>query len=1010
MYPTLEDLRVSSPITSEPVKPKEPLVKRSASQDLEFSYPHKRIGIGMEAKPESEVCDTSTSKIIKKKKQSSSRPKTAKRTTVCQRSKPIVSNQMDSVSISSPKVSSILSLSNEDEKKELEGLKQSLFAPLINDQNGTSHNPTSKNWSVPKVSPIKKESSLMNTFFNIGPNHSQGHQGWNQLRLQEPLNHAKEANPAHVSEDMDLIQFSDTEVFEVGNLVIGQDIPAINAKGNLSPSNKKSGVDVFKEEQQREEKAHLESSLEEMEQKASIKLFQDLQQQQANAGTAEQHSSKLDEAMQKISILETKVNDLQVDTIDLQHELDIAYVLIRGQARALKDKITKITMNNPSNPSHTPNSAGTLTNNEAPQLPRHIEGQCVHKWPSPNDPTQTVFYHQASWCEWSLRPGMPPTPPNLSNPMGPGTMTLGMISPSPQPRSNGLPMNHGLRREDSMDSLQFNPTRSMIGESTNQSRPSANANITPINPNRHILNPNFSPINQLDAILNPVRSTPLDDRSLASWGSQTHVSETSNNSSFGLSQRHLNIYQSQTSDMVLPSRESSVALCSDNESDQMDPAPAESEDARGGNMPWEPLNDGANDGECYVIKNVSMIMINGWFSYAEPLEREMWLKYVVHSKQGVDPTKGPNVAKNRAPKIFTHTFKARKFSIDINNESFSDLKSTLFEYSDQMGKNAAGNSFIFKVADSTNSVIYLAYIHSHAVYSKGHEAELKSDEDVKNFFRALATHPTRTSGIDVMMVDPNKKKLEAEKSLSIGQHQLLAKNINNNVNTTLSDLAHTTPEDPADKALAELMLKYSTANNNNAEGWRVYKHDDVTKVMPMNFQLLGIWAEEMVKDPAVTVDIPPDLPGFQWSDLKKPVTLQTLLTSNEPVEPVIDGIDDFSPIRPGTISEAQGYDIVVDPYELERIRTHATMEDYMAFAGVRVGKVDEAVQLLLDNNIERFDAFLYPEETGLKDIIDMGIKRGTAMRLMNSARRFYRHLIEDEINNPREPFNSSMCF
>ncbi|EGG09626.1 uncharacterized protein MELLADRAFT_61049 [Melampsora larici-populina 98AG31] len=687
-------------------------------------------------------------------------------------------------------------------------------------------------------------------------------------------------------------------------------------------------------------------------------------------------------------------------------------------------------MNNPPNASHTPNSAGTLNNNEAPRLPRHIEGQCVHKWPSPNDPTQTVFYHQASRCEWSLLPGMPPTPPNLSNPMGPGTMTLGMISPSPQPRSNGLPMNHGLRREDSMDSLQFNPTCSMIGDSTNQSRPSANTNITPMNPNRHILNPNFSPINQSDAILNPglrpnsqphqalnsgvsrgnsftnplpsldspqlvqtppnrfqqVRRTPLDDTSLASWGSQTHVSETSNNSSFGLSRNHLNIHQSQTSEIVLPSRESSLALSSDNESDQMDPAPAESEDAPGGNMPWEPLTDGAND---------------------EPLEREMWLKYVVHSKQGVDPTKGPNVAKNQAPKMFTHTFKARKFPIDINNESFSDLQSTLFEYSDQMGKNAAG---IFKAADSTNSVIYLAYIHSHAVYSKGHEAELKSDEDVKNFFRALATHPTRTSGIDVMMVDPNKKKLEAEKSLSIGQHQLLAKNINNNVNTSLSDLAHTTPEDPADKALAALMLKYSTANNNNAEGWRVYKHDDVTKVMPMNFQLLRIWAEEMVKDPAVTVDIPPAIEGFEWSDLKKPVALQTPLTSVEPVEPVIDGINDFSPIRPGTISKAQGYDIVVDPYKLKRIRTHATMDDYMAFAGVRVGKVNEAVQLLLDNDIERFNAFLYPEETGLKDIMDMGIKRGTAMRLMNSARRFYQHLIEDEINNPREPFNSSMCF
>ncbi|EGG10048.1 uncharacterized protein MELLADRAFT_94378 [Melampsora larici-populina 98AG31] len=347
IYPTLEDLRVTSPITSRPLEKKEPLViKRSASQDLEFSYPHKRIGIGMEAKPEPEVCGTSTSKISKKKKQPSSRTKAANSTsTVRQRSKKVVSNRMEGASISSPRISSILSLSNEDEKKELEGLKQSLFLPHINDQSGASRIPTSTNRSVAKVSPIKRENSPVNIFFNIDPNHSQGHQGWNTLNLQEQVTDVKASNPAHVSDDMDLINFSDTEVFEVGNLVIGRDIPAINMNQNLSPLNKKSGVDIFQEEQQRAEKvrnfeqqlAHLESSLEEMEKKASMNLFQDLQQQQANADAAAQNSSKLDEAMQKIVIPETKVDDLQVDAIDLQHELDIADTLIRGQARALSE-------------------------------------------------------------------------------------------------------------------------------------------------------------------------------------------------------------------------------------------------------------------------------------------------------------------------------------------------------------------------------------------------------------------------------------------------------------------------------------------------------------------------------------------------------------------------------------------------------------------------------------------------------------------------------------------------
>ncbi|EGF97339.1 uncharacterized protein MELLADRAFT_85857 [Melampsora larici-populina 98AG31] len=346
IYPTLEDLRVTSPITSTSLEKKEPLVKRSASQDLEFSHPHKRIGLGMEAKPESEVWGTSTSKTLKKKKQASSRSKTANSTsTVRQRSKRIVSNRIEGVSISSPRISSISSLSNEDEKKGLEGLKQSLFGSHINDQSGTSRIPTSTNRSVPKLSPIKRETSPVNMFFNIDPHHSQGHKGWNESKSQEEFTNVKASNPAHVSDDMDLIQFSDTEVFEVGNLVIGRDIPAINLNENLSPLNKKSGVDIFKEEQQREEKvrtleqrlAHLETSLEEMEKKASINLFRDLQQQQANAGTTAQHSSKLDEAMKNIATLKSKVDDLQVDAIDLQHQLEISDILIRGQARALRE-------------------------------------------------------------------------------------------------------------------------------------------------------------------------------------------------------------------------------------------------------------------------------------------------------------------------------------------------------------------------------------------------------------------------------------------------------------------------------------------------------------------------------------------------------------------------------------------------------------------------------------------------------------------------------------------------
>ncbi|KAH9822238.1 hypothetical protein DFH28DRAFT_948079 [Melampsora americana] len=40
--------------------------------------------------------------------------------------------------------------------------------------------------------------------------------------------------------------------------------------------------------------------------------------------------------------------------------------------------------------------------------PRHIEGQCVHRWPSSlskTTPPQMVFYHQASRCKWHQQRG-----------------------------------------------------------------------------------------------------------------------------------------------------------------------------------------------------------------------------------------------------------------------------------------------------------------------------------------------------------------------------------------------------------------------------------------------------------------------------------------------------------------------------------------------------------------------------------------------------------------------------
>ncbi|KAH9807508.1 hypothetical protein DFH28DRAFT_1139021 [Melampsora americana] len=372
---------------------------------------------------------------------------------------------------------------------------------------------------------------------------------------------------------------------------------------------------------------------------------------------------------------------------------------------------------------------------------------------------------------------------------------------------------------------------------------------------------------------------------------------------------------------------------------------------------------------------------------------DMHLKFTIYSQQGVNPARGPTAFKARGkPKYFTHVFKGKKYPINVANNDFAILKARLFELSNLMGAKSEGNSFIFHAANATKSVDIVGYINTHSVYNKAAEEVIRNNDDVKNFFQAVLKNPKKICGFDVSMHDPSKKDKQVELDISIGQHKLQARNLTSNVPTNESDLAHSTPEDPVDKAMAALMLKYSTAQNNTSEGWRVYKQDDLTKVMQLNFQQMDVWEKKMVLNPeCVTVDIPPNMEGFQWVDLKNPLTLQTptTLTKRTPYDP----LEKF-PI--GGIAEAQGYDIKVDPYDLDRVRNHTTMEEYMAFTSVRLEKREEACRILLEHDIESFDAFLYPEETNLKALMDMGIRRGTAMRLMHCARRFFQHLLNEE--------------
>ncbi|KAH9809112.1 hypothetical protein DFH28DRAFT_1190277 [Melampsora americana] len=576
-------------------------------------------------------------------------------------------------------------------------------------------------------------------------------------------------------------------------------------------------------------------------------------------------------------------------------------------------------MAQPPRPFQSPNGSTGLESASSDGFPpRHIEGQCVHRWPSTlskSTPPQMVFYHQASRCEWLQHRGGP-TGPSLYNPSAHGANPVAFMTPSPGSRPT-FP----------------NQTSSAIDRSVSRST---------------------------------INSSGHSEVGVQNGADQNRMMEPSNDDS--------GVSGSESLEYIASNRDEVVSDSEADDSEQMICDEPQSQS----------ISDSGIDSE---------------------IMHDLHLKFTIHSQQGVNPARGPTAFKSRGKaKYFTHVFKGKKFPINVANRSFLLLKARLFELSNKMGEKAEGNSFIFQAADSTDSVDFIGYINTHHVYNKGAEKLIRTDEDMKNFFEAVISNPKKISGMDISMHDPSKKDKQVELDISIGQHKLQARNLSSNVPTNESDLAHSTPEDPVDKAMAALMLKYSTAKNNTSEGWRVYKHDDLTKVMQVNFQQMDVWAKQMVSHPeSVTVDIPPNIEGFQWVDLKNPLTMQTppSISKRSPY----DSIGNF---HIGGIAEAQGFDIELDPYDVDRVRTLATMDEYMAFASVRGERREETRRILLQHDIEFFDAFLYPEMMDMKAIVDMGIKRGTAMRLMNCARRFYLRLINEEKENSPPNFVGRM--
>ncbi|EGG00026.1 uncharacterized protein MELLADRAFT_93853 [Melampsora larici-populina 98AG31] len=353
-YPSLKNLPASSLMNSQLADQSGQMAKRAASQDLVPDNPQKRIGIDPDVKVSGKT--RPVSKLTKKKtvgqQKSSSRLKPSKTMpgppnselpTSTKNSKPsmqsgtILPDWRHGASISSSKTSSLSDVSNQEERQELEALKKSIFSPPVNQVITVSQA------SKFKTSQTDSESAMANPFFETHTSKrvadSIGPKTPNKTNAKGDLKHT----PC-VPEDMDLIHFSDTEVFEVGNLVIGRDIPAIDIETNHISPKKKSGVDVFREEQQREEKVRtleerivkLETSLGAIDKSLNKQLFEDLQKPQVDASVITHHSSLLEQARETIDSLESKVATLEVRVTEFQHNLDSAHGKIKAHEQIIR--------------------------------------------------------------------------------------------------------------------------------------------------------------------------------------------------------------------------------------------------------------------------------------------------------------------------------------------------------------------------------------------------------------------------------------------------------------------------------------------------------------------------------------------------------------------------------------------------------------------------------------------------------------------------------------------------
>ncbi|EGF98637.1 uncharacterized protein MELLADRAFT_69174 [Melampsora larici-populina 98AG31] len=422
----------------------------------------------------------------------------------------------------------------------------------------------------------------------------------------------------------------------------------------------------------------------------------------------------------------------------------------------------------------------------------------------------------------------------------------------------------------------------------------------------------------------------------------------------------------------------------------------------------------SNDSDDLVIQSTDkgkgpMVEVNVMGSY------NVKLSHLMYTEKGVNPLKtSVQKLKNSVGKWMAYRIEPTTKIIDINNNDFVALKQILLTVADTIDQDAppGGNGAIFKLADASGSVIISAYINQHDVFSRSKGRKLVSNQDAQDFFAGMQLAPLKEAGITISMADPAKSAKMADTKIAMAQTRLKAMSAMNNVPLTSSQLTNAIPLDPIQVNLEAIIKEYGSLDNHSREGWRVYKPNEASKFMQMNYEHLHKWAQEMVRSylyllnldtiadgvslqaeskAGVDLENPPMyLKGFEWTDVKRPLSTAAPPPSAKRLKG--PDFDVFHLDKPGGYSECQGYHIRVNREELEELKKYCTLEEFLDYAGVAPYFVAELAELLGDHHIENFNQFLFPDLMDIRDLLKLGITWGMAMKLFAQSRMFYQHL------------------